>query len=141
MFVYAHERLDEILERVATALAEGRANRGVKRDQDSAVRILQSLVEAIEQAGEQPEFREQEQGQGEGGQNQNQGETPPIPPIAEVKLLRMLQEEVMLRTRAADEEGAEDAEVSEIGRVQSDLATKANELIEKLSQQQGGGGP
>jgi len=140
MFVYAHERLDQLLERVSTALAEGRADKGVKRDQDSAVRILQSLVEAIEQANEQPEFREQEQGQGEGQGGQQQGNAPAIPPIAEVKLLRMMQEDIMLRTRAADDDGADDAEVTEIGRVQQELAGKANELIEKLSQQQGGQG-
>lgn len=144
VFEFAHKRLDTLLERVETALIEGRADQGVKRDQDSIVLVLTSLVQALKQDQAEEDFRDAEQGnqaQQDGATGQEQ-EPPAIAPIAELKLLRMLQEEIMLRTRMADEEGTSDDEVSELGESQRELSEHANELIEKMSQPQGapGGG-
>lgn len=142
IFKFAHKRLDMLLQRLGDALGEAKVDRGVTLDQDSVVHILQSLVSALKTDGQQQqdEFREgQAQQQGGGQQGQQQ---PAIPPIAELKLLRMLQEEVMLRTRQAESAGASTTEVDDIGQVQRELSSQADDLIMKMQQQPGepGGG-
>ncbi|MGE3109440.1 MAG: hypothetical protein AB7G11_15515 [Phycisphaerales bacterium] len=144
MFSFAHKRLDDSMGRAATTLADGVADRVVTRNQDSAVRILQALIEALDQKkDDDDQFRQQQdQQQGNGNQNQN-GRVPLVPDSAQVKLLRLMQQETLDLTREAD--ASKDASLTEsVGRLQSDLAQQAEALIRKLMESQGGpppGGP
>lgn len=132
MFSYAHKRLDDAMGRAAAALAEGGVDRSVVRHQDRAVKVLQSLVQALDESNQKDdEFRQEEQQQpGNGNQNQN-GRTPLVPQAADVKVLRMMQEEALELTREAGEQN-ESALVNEAADLQTDLATQAEALIKKL---------
>jgi hypothetical protein len=142
MIAFAHERLDEAMGAAARRLGEGEADEGVLRRQGHAVRVLQAIVEALDDAQKKDEeFREQEGGGG--GQNGGQGEQPLVPPMAELRLLRAMQQETADLTRQVGEAGdaAAPEEVEAVGRLQRGLADEAQALLERLSQQGGGAVP
>ena len=56
-----------------------------------------------------------------------------LPPIAELKLLRFLQQEAADRTRDASDGNAENAELDAVARLQHDLAEQGKTLLEKLN--------
>src|SRR5262249_51858283 len=90
VFDYAHKRLDQAASTAGKKLRAGQADRAVARNQESAVRILMSLVQALDdQAKKDDEFREDQNSGGGGGAGG--GQKPPlIPPLAELRLLRSM---------------------------------------------------
>lgn len=142
LFKFAHQRIDEAMGRAAAALGEGQTGPGVSAAQTTSVRVLQSLIDALgDSQQEKDPFREQEQEAGGGGG----GGQPPglIPPTAELRLLRIMQEEALEATKAAEAVGDEAGRrrsMVEAGRLQGDLAERAEALLKKLQEEQGGGG-
>lgn len=137
VFRFSHERLDSLMSRAEQALKDGVATPGVDAWQASSANVLRSLVEALSQSPDEKDFRESQGGNSGGGGGQNGGPRPIIPPIAELKLLRAMQQDTALRTRALSESPKPDAaELDEIGAVQRDLAKQGTALIKKMSQQQ-----
>lgn len=140
LFELAHRRYDDTAKAAAESLASSIADQSVTRRQESAVRLLRSLAEALTQPPQkEKDFREAEAGGGGGGgagQEQDEGL---IPPIAELRMLRFVQEELALRTREQGdrENGADPAELSELGVLQQEIFTQGNALIEKLKEQAG----
>ncbi|MBX3385969.1 MAG: hypothetical protein KF768_05310 [Phycisphaeraceae bacterium] len=136
VFDFAHQRLDELMDRAAKVLVEGEATDDVRRRQVSSIRVLRSLIEALDESRKKDDpFRENEQPEGGGGQGSGQGGGL-FPPAAELKLLRSLQEEALAQTRSIDESGlaASDPQtVEEIGRLQRELAEQAKSLLERVS--------
>jgi hypothetical protein len=143
VFRYAHERLDAATGIAGKKLRAGQADQAVARNQASAVRILQSLLEALDQRSpDDDEFREEEGSEG-GGSGGGSGTPPLIPPLAELKLLRAMQQEAMDLTRQLDEAADAGAppspeELAGIGQFQRNLHQQADELIKKMQQQQPG---
>lgn len=140
VFDFAHRRLDQAAGRAAEALREGNAPRTVGTDQKTAIRILQALVEALKE-GQNKEFKESPNSNS--GEGQSGGEQPIIPPIAELKLLRLMQQEAADLTRAVgDAKGHEPlpATIEEVAELQAELFKRAEELIEKQQSGPGGGG-
>ncbi len=143
-FGYAHGRLTDSVAAAAARLAEGEADRTVLSRQNAAVRVLQSILEALaDQDKNSDEFREQNEGGDQGGAGGQQGgQKKPeglIPPAAELKLLRSLQSEALAVTREAAESG--DAELSvEAAALQKSLVERAKAVLEKLQQESKGGG-
>ncbi|HYE63457.1 MAG TPA: hypothetical protein VD997_15805 [Phycisphaerales bacterium] len=137
VFAYAHARLDALAAGVAKTLSEGAAPDTVTRDQTSIIRILQGLIEAVnEMARKNDDFREENQGGDDSGGGGGGGEQPLIPPVAELKLLRFMQIEAAGLTRAAAEKG--DAETVEtVTRLQRELADEGKALLERLKQEEG----
>lgn len=143
VFDYAHKRLDELMAAAADRLGEGEPDAGVLRRQASAARVLQSLIDALDTSrGEDEDFRQQEQNQQGGGGGQG-GAQPLVPPAAELKLLRAMQQEAIEMTRAAAEgEAADRGSIAEdAARLQEGIATQARELLDRLAKQQQQGGP
>lgn len=141
VFRFSHERLDTLMQRSEAALKEGVASKDVDSWQASSATVLRSLVEALSQSPDEKDFREA-QGGNSGGGGQNGGPRPIIPPIAELKLLRAMQQDTALRTRSLAEAAAPDpVEIDEVGSLQRDLAKQGTALIKKLSEQQGAKGP
>lgn len=137
VFDYAHGRLDMTTGAAGKRLRAGAVDGSVVRDQDSAIRILQGLVEALSEDSPQDEFREQEEGGGGGGGGGSGGEQPLIPPLAELRLLRAMQQEAADRTRDLDDAADVTAEeVDAVGQLQRDLAEHGETLIRKMQ-----GGP
>jgi hypothetical protein len=133
VFAYAHERLDAATGIAGKKLRAGQADQSVSRNQTSAVRILQGLLQALDDsAKEEDEFREDEGGDGGGGGGG--GERPLIPPIAELKLLKTMQQEAMEQTRALDDaqQAPANDEVSSLAQFQRALHQRADELVKKL---------
>lgn len=140
---FAHDRMATLSGRAGRALGEGEATRAVVRDQDGVIRILQSLIESLNDRprgdGEE-DFREGQGGQGQGQQQQDQL----IPPIAELRMLRSLQVAAAEETRALDESAdATPEQIDDVGALQDSLAEQGQKLIERLNRPQGGpqGGP
>lgn len=137
VFDYAHDRLDGLTAGASTALLEGDPGAALP-DAEAAVVILQGLVEALRE-NQQNEDDNFNQGGG-GGQGQSGGgDTELIPPIAELRLLRQIQADVASRTRRSAD-GASGESMSEIGQQQRELGEIGQDLIERMQQQQGGGG-
>ena len=152
LFAFAHQRLDADLAASAATLGQGQVTRGVLAKQAAVVRVLAALAKALDNADNpEDEFREDE-GSGAGGGGGGGGGSPPlVPPVAELKLLRLMQQEALDRTRAVagvDEAGGVDGvgggdTIESVAALQRSLAEKGKELIDRLSQQGGGegGGP
>lgn len=135
LFNYAHQRLDRSLESASTPLNAGEAPRSAKADIDATVRVLSSLVAALDNdENRNDEFREDEGSGGGGGGEGGGGEQPLVPPIAELRLLKMMQQEALDRTRAATDP-ASGERLDEVARLQQDLAEKGKALIEQLNSQ------
>ncbi len=141
VFAFAHDQLDMVMAAAAKKLRAGQPAASIGRDQNSAIRILRSMVEALaENPNQNDEFRDSEGGGGEGGQG---GAPPLIPDLAELRLLRGMQQQAAELTRALDDDRdtATPADVDALGRLQSDLAEQGDALIERLQQNQGGPSP
>lgn len=139
VFNFSHKRLDGLMNRAGAALKDGVASKAVDGDQAASASLLRSLVDALSQGKDEEDFRNAESGGGGGGGGQG-GPQPIIPPIAELKLLRALQQDAAGRTREASEK-AEASTVAEIGRLQRELAEQGQDLIKKLAKQQGASQP
>lgn len=134
LFDYAHTRMERVMSGASGTLAKGEVTPSVSRDQTSAIAILRGLVQALSQDKKKDELREEQGGGGESG-GQQQGQKPPlIPPLANLKLLRAMQQEALDRTRALAESGANPimGELEEISTLQSDLATQGRILLEQV---------
>jgi hypothetical protein len=133
IFDYAHTRLDQTAAQASGPLKEGEAPASVGRDQNSIIRILQGLLDAVndQDKKDKDKFRDEDQGGGGGGGGG--GPQPLLPPIAELKLLRFLQQEAADRTRAASDGGADNAELDGLSRLQRDLADQGKALLDKLN--------
>ncbi len=133
LFEYAHERLDQTTGRAAATLAEGNVTVAVDRDQQSAIRVLQSLVEALKDPKKR-DFRDSPQDGSQGGQGGQNGEPPLIAPLAELRLLRLMQVEVAELTMDADAARAagtlEPGSIADVARMQQELTERAEELFE-----------
>lgn len=135
VFDYAHQRLELAMSTAGKKLRAGQPDKAVSRSQDSSVRILRSLVEALdEQLKRDDEFREANGASGGGGGGgPGAGKPPALPPLAELRLLRAMQAEAAETTRAIDE-AKEPAgeELAGLGDLQNNLAKKATELLKKV---------
>lgn len=138
VFDLAHRRIESASRAAEEKLLGGTADGDVVRRQASIVRLLQSLLAALAEENQPPGASEQQAGGGGGGGSG--GETPIVPEIAELKLLRAMQAEAMEWTRNLDEAGRRPlpTELSELADLQSELAGRASELVEKLTQGQQG---
>lgn len=140
VFNFSHRRLDTLMNRAGGSLKDGIASKSVDLDQAASATLLRSLVDALTQSQNEQDFRNSEGSGGGGGAGQG-GPRPVIPPLAELKLLRALQQDAAGRTRDASERENDAVTVAEIGRLQRELADQGQELIKKLAQQQGGEQP
>lgn len=138
VFDLAHGRLESAGTAAAKGLREGRADRAVARGQESSITLLRALVQALEDAAQQSdEFRDDEGGDGgEGNSGQGGQPRPLIPPLAELRLLRAMQQEAADLTRSLDEtrSAASDAELTGLVDLQKSLSEQAEALVQKVNQ-------
>ncbi|MBL8759769.1 MAG: hypothetical protein JNL50_00560 [Phycisphaerae bacterium] len=130
MFVFAHERMDKAAASAAKSLRDGEPSPRAGSDQNTIVRVLASLVEALTAAENEQKFRNQNTSDGGGGGGGGGGGNEPlVPPIAQLRLLRAMQLEAIELTRAAQEKKAS---LEDAALLQDELARKAGELMEQL---------
>jgi hypothetical protein len=136
VFAFAHQRLESATGSAAKKMRAGQADHSVQRSQDSAVRILSALVEALSDAQRDDEFRDEESTGGGGGAQSGRSQL--LPPIAELRLLRGMQQEAADVTRALDDSQDPSAreELTLLGELQRGLAERGRELIQRMQQNQ-----
>ncbi|MCE2881642.1 MAG: hypothetical protein LW636_04695 [Planctomycetaceae bacterium] len=142
MLIELHGQIDGALLNARESLASARPAEALP-SADDAIESLATIVEALadEQKPDDDPFGEQQggdqQGQGEGGE-QPQGA---VPPVAEIKMLRSLQESLAKRTRAFSE-GAAALDANTKAQKIAELAARQQrivELAEKIAQKIAGG--
>jgi hypothetical protein len=135
VFSYAHDRLNEAMSAAATMLQGADPSMSLKRRQATAARVLGSLVQALRNDPKKDDgLRENESGDDSGGGGGASAKSGLLPPGTELKLLRMMQQEAMERTRAlAEDPAADQAELQSVATLQTDLHQRAAELLESLS--------
>jgi hypothetical protein len=134
IFSLAHDQLDRMLDSVSVSLNERTLDPLIINDQQGIATILQALIDVLgDQQQEQSEDFEDGQGGGGGGQGGG-GDQPVIPPVAQLQLLKALQELTAMQTRAiAEQDSPNPDRVREIGRMQRELSQKGQELIEGMN--------
>jgi len=135
IFSYAHQLMDQWCGEVSDALWEGDVDLFLTERQEM---IAESIVRQIEALKPEPadEFaREPRQGRGGG----SAGAQPLIPPVAELKRLRSLQEQVYNQTKAMDSLAEPDdprrrQRLLETGRMQRKLIEIGRKMLQGLPQ-------
>lgn len=144
VFVFAHRRIDSASRSASASLERGEATPGVLRDQHAVETILAGLIEALRNPEDDNPFREEESGGGGSGSGGGPSDRQPlVPELAELRLLRLMQQEAAERTRLLSEpDRRADAEEAErVAQLQRDLADHARGLLERMMQSGGGRRP
>ncbi len=138
IFTLAHDQIDLFLQSISDSLNERTLDPMIVLDQQSVAIILTALIEVLgESQQQQSDDFEDGQAGGGGGQGGGGGNEPVIPPIAQLQLLKTLQQLTATQTRAISESDAPDPQrIRQIGQLQRDLAEKGQKLIEDMNQQQ-----
>ena len=142
VFSMTHRNLDAWIVEAADRLRDGDVDEGVLERQSMVMGALAGLIDALAQEGppQDDPFGQQDAGGGAqngGGQNGGQGGPQAlIPPIAELKMLRSMQMQILEATRRIDLAGMDQADresrLADIARIQSDLHGVANALVNSL---------
>ena len=140
VFSMTHRNLDVWIAEAADRLRDGEVEQGVVERQVMVMGAIAGLIEALAQEGppEDDPFGQQDGGgQAGGGEGGGEGGPQPlIPPIAELKMLRSMQTQILEATRRLDLEGLEPAaresRLAEIARIQSDLHGVAEALVNTM---------
>ncbi len=137
---YTHQALDEATARAANALAEARPAPALS-DATRAVAYLQGLLEALREDEQGDQQFAEGAGGGGGGGGGGSGASALVPPVAELKLLRSLQAQVMIDTRLVGDGVGGAADIERLGKAQRDLVELGQNLMQRLQQQGGGPAP
>jgi hypothetical protein len=137
MFTHVHRLIDRWAQAVTESMREGDISIDVTDRQQQIADSLARLVKALEEATRPPDEFAQNQQQGSGQSGQQNGPQPLIPPVAELQLLREMQEQVYNQTRAVDSrddltETQRLDRLSDLGQQQRDLMELGREIIEAL---------
>jgi hypothetical protein len=139
VFTYVHRLAEGWSDEVSDALWEGRVDVNVTDRQQMIADTIARQIEALEEALVPPdEFADDRQSnQGGGGGDGPQPPPPLIPPVAEVKRLHGLQEQVYNQTREIDRRddlpaGQRRQRIRELGEMQRRLIELGEGMLEKL---------
>ncbi len=144
VFSMTHRNLDAWIESASSRLREGRPDAETIERQTMIIEAIAGLVASLDQEQQDDDpFAEPEDGGGDGGEQGEgeQGEQPPdplIPPIAELKMLRSTQQQILDATRRLDaarilDPTADTGErIADIARLQADLHAVATALLDQL---------
>ena len=139
---HVHSVMDDLALSVTDDLLAGRVETVVSDRQQRIADSLGRLIEALEALMDPAPPSEFAKGQGGGGGGGSQA--PLVPPVAELRLIRGLQEQVYNLTRDLDDLSDLDAAERsrrhrDLGREQRDLQGLGRQLLEDLMQGTGGG--
>jgi hypothetical protein len=137
IFTYVHQLMDRWCAEVSEALVNSDIAVFVTDRQAMIAESITRQIEAL-QPDEADEFA-QESASGDGGGGAGSGAPPLIPPVAEIRRLRSLQEQIYNQTRALDlradlEETERRQRLLETGRMQRRLIELGEEMLRRLPQ-------
>ncbi|MCH8822104.1 MAG: hypothetical protein IH984_01225 [Planctomycetes bacterium] len=136
MFSLVHKQIDRLSKEASTDLLQGDVGIDVTDRQERIANSIGRLVQALEELSSPPEeFAQERQGGGGGGGGGGQL----IPPVAELKLLRGMQEQVYDQTQHIDSRIDLDSaqrrnRLSDLGTQQRELLDIAQQLADSLQQ-------
>lgn len=143
LFDLLHQRIDRLAGEAVTALRGGSASLEVLDQQKSIASLLRQLALALEEAQQQEPFESGASSAEGGGGGGEQGAGQLIPPAAQLKLVRGLQETVYQRTRGLAPGSVPDSDAAQRQRAlrqlavdQRELAGMSESLIRQMEQQQ-----
>jgi hypothetical protein len=145
VFSHVHARIDDWATQVTETLRGGELEESAAGRQQRIADSIGRLIEALEDLITPPD--KFAGGQGAGQQSGGQGKQPPlIPPIAELMLLRGMQEQVYevtqdIEGRTGIETGERRAQLEELGDDQRSLLRLGREMAEALQQDRPVPGP
>ncbi len=136
VFRHVHELIDGWSRLVTNALGRGDVARRTTDRQQRIADSIGRLIEALALVAQQPE---EFAGQGAGGGGSGGGTPQLVPPIAELKLIRGMQEQVYNLTRVIDgrtdlHPAARTDQLRDLGQTQQTLRDLGLQLIEGLKQ-------
>lgn len=141
IFRHLHERIDQMAGSAAESLRSGKVVRSTLGEQQQIAQALRAMAEALKEEQSKSDFADRQAGASGGG-----GLQPPplIPPIAELKLLRSLQQEVYHATEQAGGEGHLEVDgqaLLDLSVRQRELASLGEQLIQQMQENQQPQGP
>ncbi|MDF1810205.1 MAG: hypothetical protein P1U42_10980 [Phycisphaerales bacterium] len=141
IFELAHTQLDLRMIKSREGLSKRTIERRVQLSQQASITILKTLVDVLDDqssSDDSDDFDDGSQGGSSSGSG-SQGEEPVIPPIAQIQLLRSMQELVGLQTRELSENPdlVNDEEIRAVSELQRQLFEHGQKLIEEMSSQTG----
>jgi hypothetical protein len=132
VFEHTQSRATEAMRRAADAIAQGTHDASLSYDQRLATDALRMMAQALTPPKADDRFdRASASGSGGGGGSGARGN--PVPPAAQVKLLRQIQERLRDQTREAHETN-QPADLSDLAQQQRDLANLGAQLLQKPQQ-------
>jgi hypothetical protein len=141
LFLHLHDRIDRLAGDVVSRLRGAKAEKAIPADQGRIAESLRTMAAALAQAQKDDPYGSQSANQGgEGGGSQGQPQL--VPPAAELKLLRSMQEGVLHQTRdlasehpaTPEETDTHDHTALELSVQQRELGSLGERLIQKLIQ-------
>ena len=138
IFNLAHNQLDSLMARSSTGLSEKTIQRRTVDIQNASTVILSSLVEVLSDTPSDDEPKDFDDGsQGGSGSGSGGQEEPVIPPVAQLKLLRTMQQLAAMQTRefAENPKSTNDADIQALSKLQSQLFEQGRALIKAMSNQ------
>tara|TARA_R110002072_G_scaffold42064_1_gene117332 strand:+ start:43229 stop:46822 length:3594 start_codon:yes stop_codon:yes gene_type:complete len=139
VFVFAHAQLDRQMQRSVDGLGQRQIESRTPTLQTSSIVILTTLVEVLSDTPPAQEPDDFDDGSQSGSSSGSSGgEEPVIPPVAQLKLLRSMQQLAAMQTREYSENPglANDADLESLSQLQSQLSEHAKQLIESLNNPQ-----
>ena len=142
IFVHVHRSIDAWSSAISDQLNAGTVNVDVTDRQQQIADSVGRLIKALEESMAPPdEFAQDQQQNQEGEQNGGQqGEEALIPPIAQLKLLRELQDQVYNLTKELDtrqdlDSAQKRTRLREVGQQQRELLDLGKQMLEQLQRQ------
>ena len=141
VFSLVHRAMDNWSLEISDSLKDGRIDVDVTDRQLQIIDSLGRLIAALEESMVPPDEFAQDQENQSGGSG-NPPPKPLIPPVAELKLLQGMQEQVYTQTRELDsrddlDEARQRSRLRDLGQQQRDLLDIGQQMLEQLKRQRG----
>ncbi|MEE2906525.1 MAG: hypothetical protein VX527_01705 [Planctomycetota bacterium] len=136
IFVLMHERVETASDDTTATLSDAQLESQVIRTQARIARDLMAMADSLEDDSPEEEDFERGSQAGGGGGGGGQEEDGVLPPIAELRLLRTLQVDVLEATRLLDRDHGFDPavrsdEMERLSKLQADLARLGQEMFDR----------
>lgn len=149
VFKHMHKQIDALAESVMGELRAARVADMVLSEQADIAATLKAMADAFAKDPDEKPFDNPPESPEAGGGGGGGGPPPLVPPLAELKLLKLMQEMVYEQTRGLHERiskadaptDAQKRRLKGLGDTQKQLADVADSLIQQLQQQQQQQGP
>lgn len=137
VFNLAHQQLDMMMSQIAEQLNQRTLSQRVIINQDASITILTTLVQVLSDQSSEKDQEDFDDGQSGGSESGSGGgkDEPVIPPVAQLVLLRSMQQLAATQTRMMDQqtEPVHPNDIEALSQLQSQLFKHAMDLIEQMS--------